>query len=251
VTIGGVPKVATRKWQYDALAFVSQSLQARHVATMLKSEPTTLTVAGTAISTEFQNTSFTWQRKPSLAQYDQRRLPWPSVIYKVRLVQQLMNLGHYLVGDGPAPSFPSLGGAYNAFLHDNFTLTGVQNPTLGSVTFCFVDQSARIHRVRIGPTTLDVWVGGRCVRGSYLELNSAEDRQVIEVVRPGKNSVPLPGGLGLDSWIWLKSGTSWLDYRSLNNWGGYKSQDIEEDLPVDPSAALSALLSGHVPTSGV
>jgi ATP-dependent Lon protease len=37
VTVGGAPKVATRKWQYDELSFVSQSFQARRIATMLKS----------------------------------------------------------------------------------------------------------------------------------------------------------------------------------------------------------------------
>lgn len=244
VTIGDTGKTTSREWQYDQFAFIAETLQARRIAAMLNADATTIKVGGTVITVELQNTTFNWQRKPSLAQYDRTSLAWPSVIYQPRLVgPQSTNLSGYLVGRGETPSFPVLGAAFNAFMYDDFTLAGTSNPSLGEVTIRIVDQRARIHRVRIRPASLDVWVSGREVKGSYLELNSTDDHQVIELTRSGKVSFTLPTGLGNDGWIWLKSGNDWLDYRPLNNWGGYKSKDIEEELPDDPGVVLSGLLT--------
>lgn len=244
VTIGDAGKTTSREWQYDQFAFIAESLQARRIAAMLKAETTTIKIGSTVIAVELQNTTFTWQRKPSLAQYDRTSLAWPSVVYQPRLVgPQSTNFGGYLVGKGDTPSFPVLGAAFNAFMFDDFSLTGVSNPSLGEVTVRLVDQRARIHRVQIRPTSLDVWVSGQEVRGTYLELNSIDDHRVIELARSGKVSFTLPTGLSRDAWIWLKSGNDWLDYRPLNDWGGHQSPDVEEELPDDPGAALSGILA--------
>jgi hypothetical protein len=54
-------------------------------------------------------------------------------------------------------------------------------------------------------------------------------------------SIPLPGGLPSDAWLWLKSGSAWLDFRPLSHWGGALSPDIEIDFPPDPAVELGKL----------
>jgi Schlafen, AlbA_2 len=214
----------------------------RPASIFLPGESRTLTLAATQITAQFPDTGFMWEKKPSLAQYDQLALPWPSTVYTPRLENQKnMNQAGYLVGRDDAPSFPTLGAAFNAFLHDDFAISGTGNPSLGEVSVRIVDQRARIRRVRIRPVALDVWLGGRALAGCRLELNGIEDRQVAPVLKPGRISFPLPGGLPSDAWLWLKCETEWLDFRALNNWGGHRSPDIEVQLPDDPGADISRL----------
>jgi hypothetical protein len=54
---------------------------------------------------------------------------------------------------------------------------------------------------------------------------------------------PLPRGLPDEAWAWLKLGADWLDYRSISGWGGYRSSDIEVEVPHDPEADISSLAS--------
>jgi hypothetical protein len=100
----------------------------------------------------------------------------------------------------------------------------------------FVDGRARIRRVRVRPTSIDVWLGGRALRDTVVELNGAEYRTVVAVQKP-RVVIPLPDGLPSDAWIWLKADAEWLDFRPLNQWGGVLSPDVEMELPRDPAAA--------------
>lgn len=91
--------------------------------------------------------------------------------------------------------------------------------------------------------SLDVWVGGRGVRGRRLELNSSTDRLETVVDKPGKITLPLRTGLGEDPWLWLKDDDDWLDYRSVTSWGGRTSPDVEFEQTEDPVADITALAS--------
>ncbi len=146
----------------------------------------------------------------------------------------------YLVGAGDAPSFPTFGAAYNAFYHDSFVVSGTNNPPLGQLSIRFVDSRARIGRVRIRPTSLDVWVSGRALDGTQLELNGAEYRTTVDLTKGGRVSFPLPSDLPSDSWLWLKQGTEWHDFRALS-WEGNRTPNVETELPRDPLAELSLL----------
>lgn len=46
-----------------------------------------------------------------------------------------------------------------------------------------------------------------------------------------------------DAWLWLKRGTDWIDFRSLGGWGGHQSPDVETELPQDPIADLSGMVT--------
>ncbi len=95
------------------------------------------------------------------------------------------------IGDGNNPSFPTVGAAFSAFFHGNFTVTGTSNPELGQLSVRLVDGRAR---VRIRPTLLDVWVGGRALAGAQLELNGAAHRASVELTKGGRVSCPFRQG---------------------------------------------------------
>lgn len=239
------PNTIRQKWVYEHLAFVSDSLSPRRLASLFVPETEqTLDLGSARISSRFPSTNFMWEKKPSLAQYDELSLLWPSAIYTPSLAdKQNMNQSSYLVGAGNSPSFPTFGAAFNAFFYGKFAISGTGNPSLGEVSVRLVDQRARIRRVKISPLSLDIWIGGRSLTDCYLELNGLEYRYVIPVAKPGRVSLPLPAGLPSDAWLWLKSGTEWLDFRALNNWGGHRSPDIEVDVPADPVADLTRLIT--------
>jgi hypothetical protein len=230
-------------WVYNECTFTSSGMSTAKLAAVLDPErEEKLTVGPDRVGFELMSSNFNWIRKPSLALYDELVLPWPSVAYTVSLNNQgtVSPPNEYLVGDGDAPSFPTFGSAYNAFYHDNFVVSGTNNPPLGQLSIRFVDGRARIGRVRIRPTSLDVLVGGRALDGTRLELNGAEYRKSIDLSKGGRVSFPLPSGLPSDAWLWLKQGTEWHDFRALS-WEGTRIPNVETELPRDPLAELSLL----------
>jgi hypothetical protein len=83
--------------------------------------------------------------------------------------------------------------------------------------------------------------------GARLELFSGTDRAEEPVTTPGKATFPLEHGLPPDAWLWLKQGTDWLDYRSIDPRSSW-SADLEHagvtiDVPTDPQANVEALLA--------
>jgi hypothetical protein len=141
----------------------------------------------------------------------------------------------YLVGIGEAPSFPTFGAASSAYFHDDFVITGSGTPPTGQITLRLVDYRARIMRVRIRPASLDVWVSGRGIARTRLELNGADYRAHLDLAKSGRVTLPLPNGLPAHAWLWLKTGHDWLDYRALSGSGGRASRDVETELPQDPT----------------
>lgn len=232
-----------RTWNYNECTFTSSGMSTGELAAVLDPErDESLTVGQVRVSFELMSSNFNWVRKPSLALYDELVLPWPSVAYTVSLNNQgtISPPNEYLVGEGDAPSFPTFGAAHNAFYHDNFVVSGTNNPQLGQLSIRFADGRARIGRVRIRPTSLDVWTGGRALDGTRLELNGAEYRTSVELTKGGRVSFPLPSGLPSDAWLWLKQGTEWRDFRALS-WEGNRIPNVDTELPRDPLAELSLL----------
>jgi hypothetical protein len=182
-----------------------------------------------------------WFRHASRQFYGGIELPWPSRTVTISTADGQFNApGGFLVGS-EGPSFPSFGGAYSAFFFDQWTQTGAGQPTFGQLTFRLVDGRARIRRIVARAVSVEVWVDGRMVRGSRLELNSSKDRIEVTVDTSGRISIPLRSGLGDDAWLWLKDETDWIDYRSIYRWGGQQSADVEFEVPDDPIASITSL----------
>lgn len=223
VVVGPRPEGwAERTWTYGECSFTSIAVSTAKLASALDPESDAALTAGSdGVGLELMGGNLNWVRKPSLALYDELTLPWPSVAYTINMSNQgsAYPPNGYLVGEGDAPSFPTFGAAYNAFYHGNFVVSGTNNPQLGQVSMRFIDGRAWIGRVRIRPTSLDVWVGGRALQGARLELNGAEYRASVDLDKAGRISFPLPAGLPSDAWLWLKEGTEWRDFRALS-WKG-------------------------------
>ncbi|MGD0167880.1 MAG: ATP-binding protein [Gaiellaceae bacterium] len=205
------------------------------------SAPGPITLGSLRASFALAQGVYTWRRDPSRARFDELEILWPTLHYELRLAGlDNLRLPEFLIGRG-CPSFPATGAAFNAFFFDNYAVAGTRSPTLGSVDVRVIDEGARILRVRARPTTLDVWLGGRALKGAVLELNGATYRRRARLVGAGRVSWPLPQGALDDAWLWLKRGSDWLDYRSLGGWGGYHSPDVEIEAPHDPTAEITSL----------
>ena len=245
VVVGVRPRAWREEtWTYGQCTFSACTMSPAKAGSMFASAgPQQLAIGSLPVLVELADTNVQWQRQPSLARYDELALPWPSTAYRVAMVDQtnLQPPNGYLIGDGDTPSFPTFGAAFNAFFHGDFAVSGTSNPQLGQVAVRLVEGRARISRARIRPASLDVWVGGRGLGGTRLELNGAEYRSNVELAKGGRVTLPLPSGLPSDAWLWLKDGTEWLDFRSLGGWGGQRSPDVETELPQDPIADLSRL----------
>lgn len=243
-TVGPKPDRWTEQtWIYPQCTFVSGRVTSHCLAQWLRGGVRTLSLGPVRTSVTFpENTQYTCIHVPSLAQYNKVQLPWPSFVH----VPGLANAGHinppqgYLVGSGATPSFPAFDGAFNAFFYGQYAVSGVGNPQLNTASIHVVDRRARIRRVRVRPTSIDLSLGGTALRDTVVELNGAEYRTVVNVEKP-QVSIPLPEGLPSDAWIWIKTGAEWLDFRPLNQWGGVISPEIEMDLPRDTVAELSQL----------
>ncbi len=228
-------------WRYEQCTFVSARMTSKQLATIFESGEHHWAIADSSATVEFRQGQIGTVHAPSLAQYAQLRLPWPSVIYSPGIAVDHINSPQgYLVGVDDQPSFPAFSGAFNAFFYDSFAVTGTQNPQLGNVSIHWLDTRARVRRVRIRPASLEVWVDGSALDGASLELNGVEWRTTVAIEKP-RVVIQLPSGLPTDAWLWLKRGPEWLDFRSLNQWGGYQSPDVELELPRDPVAELTRL----------
>jgi len=227
-------------WTYTQCTFASAQITARRLASLLESgTPRELVIDRTRAVVDVQPGQFSSIHAPSLAQYDELRLAWPCSVYTPSITGMTANAPQgYLIGAGDVPSFPVFSGAYAAFFTGNFAVGGTGNPQLGRMSIHCADTGARIVRVRAA--SLEVWLDGSLLAGTVLELNGVESRATVPVSKR-RVVFELPGGLPNEAWLWLKRAAEWIDFRSLGGWGGYRSPDIQVDLPEDPGAELSRL----------
>ena len=247
IIVGGEnPAVEQHIWTYETCTFASCHLPASDLGAWL--------VAGTPQQVAVGPISFECslhahanaQHKPRWAQHDNRPIDWPSVAYTLSLVadssRPFQPPGDMLIGPD-APAFVTFGVAFNAFFYDNYTLTGSSNPPLGNIEVRVVDDRGRISAIAIKPTHLEVEVGGSDLGSASIELMATVDRTTIPLTAPGPVGVPLPNGLPNDAWLWLRTPTEWLDYRSLGGWASYRSPDVRDDRPAEPEADLEAMIA--------
>ena len=232
-------------WEYEQCTFISAKVTGRQLAGWCTGGPQAMRLGPVQTTLDLREDSqHTVVHMPSLAQYANRELDWPAFLH----TPSLTDAGHvntpqgYLVGAGATPSFPDLGAAFRAFFYHQFAITGAGQPQLNAVHIWVIEHRARIRRVRVSATAVDVRLGGRNIQGTVLELNGAEFRATIPV-EGTRAVIALPDGLPADAWIWLKSGREWIDFRALTVWGGRISRDVEHDIPRDRTAELSHLLS--------
>jgi hypothetical protein len=235
-----------RLWPYESCTFAAAVLSASEVSKLLVAGSRQQLTIG-PVTFEFSLQSFvSFRHKPRWAQHDERSYLWPSVQYDVSLTQEpsrpFQSPGQMLIGPG-APSFATFGAAFGAFFYENYVLTGSSNPTLGAMQVRVLDHRARISSVAIQPTHLEVEVDGSALVGSCVELMATSDRAMIPVTGPSRVDVPLPNGLPRDAWVWLRSNHDWLDYRSLSGWAAYRSPDVRDERPTEPSADLEAMIA--------
>ncbi|MGI5408518.1 AlbA family DNA-binding domain-containing protein [Streptomyces chartreusis] len=240
---------------YEEYAFVAARMTAADLAVMCSSEACTskavgpLTIWGPGAAS-MVNT----RRQPGYALHDRPQLTFPVTEYVVAPTDPTdRQLPHgLLVGEGDTPSFPEPNSAWRAFFEGDFALAGARSPSSDLATVRVAEQGAWIGRVHISATELKVTVEGDDMRGVDLELYGVTGRRVQRVDTPGRIVIPLPHGLPAHAWLWLKQGTKWLDYRSIDPasaWtGDLRRAGVEIDLPVDPVATMEALIaSGEGP----
>lgn len=229
-------------WTYTQCTFAAAQITAGRLASILEpGAPRELVIGRTRAVVDVQPGQFSCVHAPSLAQYDELRLAWPCSVYTPSIAKATANSPQgYLIGAGNVPSFPVFSGAYASFFTGTFAVGGTGNPQLGRMSIRCVDTGARIVRVRVHAASLEVWLDGSSLAGTVLELNGAEARATVQVSKR-RVVFELPDGLPHEAWLWLKRGAEWVDYRSLGGWGGYRSPDIQVDLPEDPGAELSRL----------
>lgn len=179
-------------------------------------------------------------RAPSRAPHDALHYPLPTLKISVALdvndvVRQTPS--DYFVGDG-STSFSTAAAAFNAFLHNDFTGTGMSPPQMGVMDVIIADIRGAFDRVVVRPSSVEVDISG-VGTDLHLEMSSPTDREDVPLPADRHVEMPLSGGLPKECWLWLKNGSEWVDYRSL----GSTSSGVVYDIPEDPVAGLSALIS--------
>jgi hypothetical protein len=230
-------------WRYEQCTFVSVAVTCRRLGQWLKGGERTIALGDARATIAFTpNAQYTRTHIPSLARYHDMQLAWPSFFHEPSIASSAnFNApSGNLVGAGDTPSFPAFSAAFNAFFYDQWAVTGSSNPDLTRARIHVVDNRARIQRIRLRPGSVEVWLSGRALTDTVVELNSAEHRSTLKVTRQHL-VFPHADGLLSDAWIWVKAGQDWLDLRPLSAWGGVVSPDIEMDFPRDVSAELDQL----------
>ena len=113
------------------------------------------------------------------------------------------------------PSFPEPNSAWRAFFEGDFSLVGAQSPPTDLAMLRVVQDAGWLGHVRVTATQLTVEVSGTSLEGCELELFTVTGRAFQPVSGPGEVTFSLDRGLPEHAWLWLKNGTSWLDYRSI------------------------------------
>ncbi|KJY26499.1 ATP-binding protein [Streptomyces sp. NRRL S-495] len=249
------PDWAESVWMYEQYAFVAARVTASDLSVLCSDEScSSVAVGPLTVWAPGPADTVSQERRPGYSRHDQPQLSFPVTEYRISPTDQAgWQLPHMmLVGEGDAPSFPEPNSAWRAFFEGDFALAGSRTPTSDLAVVRIAERGAWIGSVHISATELSVTVEGDDVQGIYLELFGVEERGVRRIDAPGPVVIPLAQGLPAHAWLWLKRGTAWLDYRSIDPasaWSGdLRLAGVEIDLPVDPQATLEALIaSGEGP----
>ena len=222
---------STKYWSYEQCSFACGSMSTGEFCEVLvPGEARVLELDRVAMVVELADAQFSWLRRPSLAEYDKCQFTWPADISTPGMAMQgALQAPHgMLVGPGMTPSFPMFSAAFSAFFYDDFSVSGTQNPILGQISIRILDTRACIEGVDQDDDGLVISVEGGDLADAFVEFNSKSHREIVRLEgSSGPVRIPLPGGeVPDDAWVWLKGGNRWLDYRSLQKWGGQLSPDV-------------------------
>jgi hypothetical protein len=229
VTAGPMPPGwKARAWPYRQCSFLAFGLDPEELAALFTGQETCLSRNGCQVRLQVRDGQFGWTRRPSEAQTDvQSRGPATTYTFTLSDVEFGSLPSDFLVGTDDVPSFPAFSAAYEAFFHNDFRVTGSQNPVMGQLTLEVIDERGRIDTIAREGDVLSVAVSGTGVESMSLELNSASWRTQARVPSSESVRLDIPSGeLPPDSWVWLKSEGEWVDYRSLQPWSGALSADV-------------------------
>jgi len=236
-------------WEYDDVTFLAAQASSTALAAALdRDDAQVVTLSGYDLTLPVLSEQLSQQHKPSRARYDSVLLPWPTLISEPWIHERPggeQRPQGYLIGDD-CPSFPSYEAAFRAFFYGDFSRSpGGQVPS-GFGTIRVVDGRAWLERVRITPAALDICLGGSCVAGARVELNSATYRSDTRATETGRVTLPLPDGLPLGAWLYLSRDREWLDYRAIGEYAvpaDLARAGVEVEVPEDPESEIQALLS--------
>jgi hypothetical protein len=105
-------------WANQQCTFASAQMTSGRLATVLEpGEPHHLSVAGVRGTVEMHAGQFSFTHTPSLAQYGDIRLPWPSFVYNPPTTLSNANTPQgYLIGPRDVPSFSGVFGSVQRVL---------------------------------------------------------------------------------------------------------------------------------------
>jgi hypothetical protein len=243
------PEWTEQTWRYERLAFVACQIPAADLTAVCATTPGGVLALG-----EFQGIipaaigPANWTRQPSYGRHDRPVLPWPATDFRIAAAGSSgRNLPHDLLVGDACPSFPEPNSAWRAFFEGDFSLTGAQNPPNELASVRVIQEAGWLGRIRVTATQLAVEVRGGSLDGCELELSGVTGRAAQPVSSPGELIFPLESGLPEHAWLWLKNGTRWLDYRSIDPRSGWTGDlaraGVDIDVPADPQANIEALLA--------
>jgi hypothetical protein len=233
-------------WQYESVAFVAVVTSGAMLARVTAGQSADLggyQVPGLALNYQTR-----YSRLPSFAQSFGLMIPWPILENELTTGSNGSLPGGYLVSE-TAPTFTSAGAAFQAFFHDERSLSVRIDVPHFEVLVRKALKDAYLGPVHSVASELVVEVNGTDVAGAVLELTGQSYGMSQPVDGPGIITLPLEDGLPQEPWVWLKRGTSWLDYRPLfPTWAGSAERlrlaGVTEEVPVEPDSAVEALIAG-------
>jgi hypothetical protein len=247
------PQWAEEIWRYEQHLFIACHQTAADLAALCPSSVNDAIVLGEfSLSVPTAIGPANCQRHPSYSRHDRGPLPVPVTDIRITAAERTgIGVPHEILA-GEGPSFPEPNSAWRAFATGDYSLAGAQAPPTELATLRVAADAAWIGPVHVTASQLTAEVCGIDVAGAELELFSESIRDTLRISGPGTVAFPLPSGLPSSAWLWLKRGTSWLDYRSLDirsGWTGdlYRAE-VTIDVPVEPQANIEALIySGEGP----
>jgi len=243
------PGWAEQAWRYERLAFAACEVPSADLAALCVTTPGGVIALG-----QFEVTvpaaigPANWRKQPSFARHDRSFLPWPVTDFHIAAGDQsLRQLPHDLLVGDSCPSFPEPNSAWRAFFEGDFSLDGAQSPPTDLSMLRVVQDAGWLGRVQVTATRLTVQVNGTSLDDCELELFGVTGRASQPVSSPGEVTFSLDRGLPEHAWLWLKNGTRWLDYRSIDPGSGWTGDlaraGVDIPVPSDPQANMEALLA--------
>lgn len=237
--IAGEPPPAWQEnmWRYERALFTALTLSGKDVAGWLEAQNIALESVElglgdlpTSVQVEQRESRFAGVLEP---------LPWPTVVWSVRLAEQYAHqLSGELVADSLRP-FLDFDQAAAAFFNVPRSMT--RGLVAREVVFRAQDRRGRIDSVRVRPTELVVVVKGEALDGATLALGGDRPGPAEQLAADsGEVHLPLAEPLPPRAWLALHHGHELLDRRYLDASGAQYGVEVEVDAPTHLAVLVAA-----------